>query len=88
MSDAEELIKFWSELWDNPVDHDRNADWMPIEKELECVTKQENINITTEDISIHLWKMPNQKVPGPDELHRFWLKKNYFSLPGNGKTSR
>ena len=26
MLDAEESIKFWSELWDNPTDHDRNAE--------------------------------------------------------------
>ena len=27
MLDAEETIKFWIELWDNPVGHDRNAEW-------------------------------------------------------------
>ena len=26
MPDAEESVKFWSELQDNPVDHDRNAE--------------------------------------------------------------
>ena len=26
MPNAEESIKFWSELWDNPVDHDRNPE--------------------------------------------------------------
>ena len=25
MSDVEKLIKFWSELWYNPIDHNRNA---------------------------------------------------------------
>ena len=53
----------------NPVDHNRNADWMTLEKKLECVTQQDNI--TMEAISIHFWKMPNQKVPGPDGLHGF-----------------
>ena len=53
--DAEESIKFWNELWDNPVDHDRNDEWiMTVEKELECVTEQDNINITKEDVAIHL----------------------------------
>ena len=47
MPDAEKSIKFWRELWDNPVDHDRNAEWiMTVEKELEFVTLQDNINIT------------------------------------------
>ena len=46
-------------MWDNPVDHNRNAKWiLTVEKELENVT-QGNINITKEDVSIHLQKMPN-----------------------------
>ena len=44
-------------------------------KELECITQQDNINITKEDVSIHLRKMPNWKAPGPDGCYRFWLKK-------------
>ena len=46
-----------------------------VEKELECVTQQVN----KENVSIHLRKMPNWKVPGPDGLHGFWLKK--FTSP-------
>ena len=40
-------------------------------KELECITQQDNINITKEDVSIHLRKMPNWKAPGPDGCYRF-----------------
>ena len=76
MPDAEESIKFWSDLWDNPVDHDRNAEWiMTVEKKLKCVTQKGNINITKEDFFIYSRKMPNWKTPGPDTLHVFWLKK-------------
>ena len=58
MPDAEESIKFWRELWDSPVDHDTNAEWiMTVEKELECVAQQSNINITKKDVSIHLMQM-------------------------------
>ena len=60
MRDAEESIKFWSDLWDNPVDQERNAEWiMTVEKKLESVTQKGNINITKEDVFIHLRKMPN-----------------------------
>ena len=70
MPDAEES------LWDNPVDHNRNAELiMTVEKDLESVTQQGNINITKEDVSMHLRKMPNWKASGPDRLHGFWLKK-------------
>ena len=66
-SDAQKSIKFLSELQDKPVDHDRNAEQiMAVEKELEYPTQQANINITKEDVSIHLRKMKNWKVPGPD----------------------
>ena len=76
MPHAEESIKFWSELWDKPVDHSRNAEWiMTVEEELESVTQQGNINIPKKDASIHLWKMLNWKAPDPDGLHGFWLKK-------------
>ena len=44
MPDAEESIKFWSELWGNLVGHDGNAEWITtVEKELECVIQQGNI---------------------------------------------
>ena len=28
MPDTEGSIKFWRELWDNPVDHNKNAEWI------------------------------------------------------------
>ena len=61
---------------------------MTVEKELECVTQQDNVNITKEDVSIHLRKIPNWKPPGPDGLHeKILAEKIHFSSPGNGKTS-
>ena len=72
---------------DNPVDLNRNAKWiMTVDKESECVTQQGNVNITKEDVSIHLRKMPNWKAPGG--LHGFWSEKIHFSSPGSGETSR
>ena len=48
---------------------------MTVEKELEYVTQQGSVNITKEYVSIHLRKVLTWKVPGPDGLHGFWLKK-------------
>ena len=42
---------------------------MTVEKELECVTQQNSVNNTKEDVSIHLRKMPNWKASGSDRLH-------------------
>ena len=47
MPDAKKSIKFWSELCDNPVNHDRNSEWiMTVEKELECVIDLKAASLT------------------------------------------
>ena len=57
-----------------------NAEWkMTVENKLECVTQQDNFNITMEDPSIHFNKMPHWKVPGRDGLHGSW-QKNFTSF--------
>ena len=48
---------------------------MTVEKELEYVTQQGSVSITKEDVYIHLRKVPTWKVPDPDGLHGFWIKK-------------
>ena len=63
-------------MWDNSVDHDRNAEWiMAVEKELKCVTEHGNIKNIKEYVFKHLRKMSNWKAPNIDELHGLWLKK-------------
>ena len=50
-----------------PFYYDRNAAWVKIvEKELACVTKEDNFNITKLDVSLHLRKIPNWKASDPD----------------------
>ena len=61
---------------------------MTVEKELECVTQQDNINITKEDVSIHLRKKPNWKTPGLDGLQFILVEKIHFFSPANDKTCR
>ena len=40
-------VEFWCQLWGNPNYNDINVNWiMKVEKKLECVTQQGNINIT------------------------------------------
>ena len=45
------------------------------ELELENVNIQENVEITKEDVTMQLRKMPNWKVPGLDGIQGFWLKR-------------
>ena len=46
---------------------------------LDHVERQENLDITTEDVKKMLGKVPNWKSPGPDGIQGFW-KKNLKSL--------
>ena len=41
---ADESRKFWSEIWDNPVEHNDDAEWLrEIETESKGVSKQDDI---------------------------------------------
>ena len=68
--------KFWSEIWDNPVEHNENAEWLrEIETELSRVNKQDDVKITVQDVRKQTGKIPNWKAAGPDGVHGYWLKK-------------
>ena len=74
--DAAESQKFWSEIWDNPVHHNENAEWLgELENELVDVEQQADIRIDVKSLRTKLKKVPNWKSPGPDGVQGFWLKK-------------
>ena len=62
--DAEEAKEFWSELWDNHAPYKDDTEWLEVELELENVNIQENVEITKEDNTRQLKKMPNWKESG------------------------
>ena len=71
---GEEAKEFWSKLWDNPVPYKEDAEWLKeVELELENVNIQENVEITKEDVTKQLRKMPNCKAPKLDGIQEFWL---------------
>jgi len=39
------------------------------------VEKQDDINITEQDVKIGIGRMSNWKAPGPDGVRGFWFKK-------------
>ena len=74
--DAEASTEFWSNLWDNPVQHNESAEWLKqVEQEMKRVKKDSNISITKEDVSSKIRKMPNWKSPGLDGIQGYWLKR-------------
>ena len=61
--DAEELKKFWGNIWSESIDHNRDAKWLEdLESEI-SVTRQEKADITKESLNKILGRMPNWKSP-------------------------
>ena len=71
---AEKSKQFWSNIWDNEKEHERNAEWLRKLRAEKDNMKQNDINITTEMIKEQVKKIPNWKSPGPDGDQSYWLK--------------
>ena len=60
----------------SPVLHNKNAGWLKkVEKDLENITKQEDIIISINNVKKQLRKMKNWEAPSPDGLQGFWIKR-------------
>ena len=57
---AEESKQFWSNIWNNEKEHERNAEWLRELRAEKDNMKQNDINITTEMI-----KEQDQKLEKP-----------------------
>ena len=79
--DAEELKKFWGDIWSELVDHNMDAKWLKDLQSKVSVTKQEKVDITKESLKKILGRVPNWKSPSPNLVQGFWLK-NFSSLHG------
>ena len=78
--DADESRKFWSDIWSNKVEHNREAEWMnDFKMGMEDTPKQQKVEITEVKVKKMLRKIPNWKAPGPDGVQGFWLK-NFTSM--------
>ena len=68
--DADESRKFWSDIWGNKVEHDREAEWMnDFKMGMEDTPKQHKVEITEVKVKKMLRMIPNWKAPGP-----YWYK--------------
>ena len=74
--DAEEVKEFWSKLCDKPVPYKEDSERLKeVEVKLENGKIQENVEITKEDVTMQLGKVPNWKAPGLDETQGFWIRR-------------
>ena len=76
MPNKDSTMKFWEEIWNVPVQHKEEAQWLrKIEEENRTLPTQEIIQVTEADIKWKLASMANWKAPGPDMVQIFWWKK-------------
>ena len=73
--DVEESRTICTSIWDNPVNHNSNADWLQdVESKFAGVQKQNDLVINSAMVTKQLKNMSNWKAPRPDGLQGFWLK--------------
>uniref|UniRef100_H3A9T8 Reverse transcriptase domain-containing protein n=1 Tax=Latimeria chalumnae TaxID=7897 RepID=H3A9T8_LATCH len=68
------MHRFWSHIWENPVEYDRGAFWLQEEENsVADVAAMENLQINPEDLKA----ATNWKSPGTDHIQNYWWK--YFT---------
>ena len=61
-------------MWDNPLSYKEDTELLnEVKLEMENANIQENVEITKDDTTMQLRKMPNYKAPELDDIQRFGL---------------
>lgn len=73
---AETLHKFWADIWENPVEFNRNATWINENAEHTNSIAEMTFESVPVDTFIKVLKRThNWKAPGTDNIHNYWYKK-------------
>ena len=71
--DPKGSTEVWSKLWSEPVQHNRDSEWL--NGKLRDTTRQENVIITVKELKQAIPRMSTLKAAGPDHIQGFWFKK-------------
>lgn len=72
----EDLETFWSNIWENQIQHNEKATWIGEEEtKWRTIEEMEFAEITGSDITNITARLHNWKSPGIDKIHNFWYKK-------------
>ena len=64
-----ESTEFWSKLWSEPVEHNRDSEWLKnVQEKLRDKPKQENIIITAKESKQAIARVLNWKAAGTEEI--------------------
>ena len=72
---ADESKIFWSEIWDNKIQHNNATKWLDELRNNKHSVVQNGMEITTSMVKQQIKKIPNWRAPGPDGVQGCWLKK-------------
>ncbi|PZC84738.1 hypothetical protein B5X24_HaOG204286 [Helicoverpa armigera] len=67
------LREFWANIWENPVEHDKQAEWI---NQVSSEISDMNFEFIPIDTFIDVLKRTHSwKAPGTDNIHNYWYKK-------------
>jgi hypothetical protein len=73
--DKDSCLKFWENIWGNPVQHNEEAQWLPeVRLALGAAEEQPQFVIRDFLVTERVKKMTNWASPGKDGLHAYWIK--------------
>ncbi|CAB4019720.1 Hypothetical predicted protein [Paramuricea clavata] len=70
--DADESIKFWSEIWDNGIEHNKDSEWLHEMKQGIGYLNQNDLKINKEDITKQIAEQLDEILNGKAELPQ-WI---------------
>jgi hypothetical protein len=72
----EDATKFWTAIWGQPQEHNRDANWLHNEQErVRNISNMEQTRVTEEDVQEAIEHTSNWKAPGTDLIQNSWFKK-------------
>ncbi|XP_015437850.1 PREDICTED: uncharacterized protein LOC107192997 [Dufourea novaeangliae] len=72
----EQTTKYWSNIWENPINHNSNATWIKKEQDqFAHIETEQEVIITKAELENAIKKTHNWKAPGIDGIQNYWYKK-------------
>ena len=68
--------EFWIKLWSEPLEHNRDSEWLKkVKAKLRDTPKQKNVIFTVKELKRAIARMSNWKAVGSDHVQGFSFKK-------------
>ena len=74
--EPEEVVDFWSNIWEKEKSHNKDSAWIKGQEDLRKDLKAQPWRaINVEETTCAINKSSNWKSPGKDKVSNFWLKR-------------